>query len=382
MALSLLMRQARRAPLVSVVVVALILAGCQSRAPMPPLGPAPVAAPDDVDAPRHTVALIIPLTGADGGVGTSIANAANLALMDSGNRSIRLMTYDSAGGAAMAANRAIAEGAELILGPLLAEDVRAVGPVARRSNVPMVAFSNDSSVAGGGTYILGITPLQAIDRVVRHSRGRGAARFGALVPTGLYGQRAAQAMLGSVRGSGGQMIVLETFNRSPAAARSAAANLSNRGAMDAVLIADNSKIAVAAAAALRPGPRVLGTELWANDRTLGATPRLRGAQYAAAPDTRFAQLVGRYRARYGRTPYRLGSLGYDAMLLTVRASRSWPIGRPFPVRSLIDREGFAGVDGIFRFGRDGIAERALEVRQVTATGFTVVSPAATSFPKD
>ena len=152
--------------------------------------------------------------------------------------------------------------------------------------------------------------------------------------------------------------------------------------MDAVLIADNSKIAVAAAAALRPGPRVLGTELWANDRTLGATPRLRGAQYAAAPDTRFAQLVARYRARYGRTPYRLGSLGYDAMLLTVRASRSWPIGRPFPVRSLIDREGFAGVDGIFRFGRDGIAERALEVRQVTATGFTVVSPAATSFPKD
>ena len=346
-----------------------------------PVGPAPVIPSDDVDAPRHRVALIIPLTGVDGGVGTSIANAANLALLDSGDRSIRLLTYDSSGGAGAAAERAIAEGAELILGPLLAEDVRAVSPVARRANVPVVAFSNDSSVAGGGTYILGFTPAQAIDRVVRYSRGKGAARFGALVPTGLYGQRAAQAMLGSVRSSGGQMAALETFNRSASAARSAAVSLSGRGAMDAVLIADGGKIAAAAAAALRPGPRLLGTELWASDRTLGATPRLRGALYAAAPNARFTQLVGRYKARYGKTPYRLGSLGYDAVLLTVRASRNWPVGRPFPARTLVERDGFAGVDGIFRFSRDGIAERSLEVRQVTATGTVVVSPAAASFPK-
>ncbi len=381
MALSLEKRQARRASLTTLAVAGLVLASCQTRAPVRPVGPEPVVSPDDVDAPRHKVALIIPLSGEDGGVGTSIANAASLALLDSGNRSIRLVTYDSSSGAAAAANRAIGEGAELILGPLLAEDVRAVSPVARRANVPMVAFSNDSSVAGNGTYILGITPLQAIDRVVRYSRGRGAARFGALVPTGLYGQRAAQGILGSVRSSGGQMAGLETFNRLAGAARSAATSLSNRGPMDAVLIADSGKIAAVAASALRPGSHLLGTELWANDKMLGASPRLRGALYAAAPDTRFAQLVGRYRARYGKTPYRLGSLGYDAVLLTVRASRSWPIGRPFPARSLIDRDGFAGVDGIFRFGRDGIAERALEVRQVTATGTTVVSPAATSFAK-
>jgi ABC-type branched-subunit amino acid transport system substrate-binding protein len=302
-------------------------------------------------------------------------------LLDSGNRSIRLLTYDSSGGAAAAAEQAIAGGAELILGPLLAEDVRAVAPVVRRADVPVVAFSNDSGVAGGGVYIMGITPAQAIDRVVRYSRGRGAVRFGALVPTGLYGQRAAQAMLGSVRSSGGQLAGLETFNRSPAAVRSAAALLNAKGRMDAVLIADSGRTAAVAAAAVKTGPRLLGTELWASDRTLGQTPRMRGALYAAAPDARFAQLVARYRARYGKTPYRIGSLGYDAMLLTVRAARGWPAGRPFPARSLVDREGFAGVDGIFRFGRDGVAERSLEVRQVTAAGSALVSPAATAFPK-
>ncbi|MEO7241010.1 MAG: penicillin-binding protein activator [Sphingomicrobium sp.] len=381
MALSCESRQARRALLALLGSSAMLLAGCQTSAPMRPVGPAPIGPDGLPDAPRHRVALIIPLSGEDSGVGNSIANAASLALIDSGDRTIRLLTYDSAGGAAAAAERAIAEGAELILGPLLAEDVRAVTPVARRSGVPVVAFSNDISVAGGGTFIMGSTPAQAIDRVVRYTRGKGAARFGALVPTGLYGQRAAQAMLGAVRSSGGRMAGLETFNRSTTAARSAAQMLSTKGEMDAVLIADSGKIAAIAGSALRPGPRLLGTELWGGDRTLGQSPRLRGALYAAAPDARFTQLVGRYKARYGKIPYRLGSLGYDAMLLTVRSARTWPIGRPFPVRGLSDRDGFAGVDGIFRFGRDGVAERSLEVRQVTASGSITVSPAAATFPK-
>ncbi len=380
MALSLLQRQARRAPIATTVIVGLLLAGCQSRAPVRPVGPGPIAAPNDVDAPRHTVALILPLTGHDGGVGTSIANAANLALLDSGNRTIRLVTYDSANGAAAAADRAVADGAELILGPLLADDVRGVAPVARRARVPVVAFSNDASVAGDGIYILGSTPGQAIERVVRYVHGRGAARFGAVVPTGLYGQRAAQAMLGSVRGAGGQMVGMATFARTPSGARAAGSSLNSRGPMDAVLIADSGPLAAAAAAAVKVGPRLLGTELWANDRMLGQTARLRGALYAAAPEGRFGELVSRYRARYGRTPYRIGSLGYDAVLLTVRVARDWPVGRPFPLRALSDSDGFAGVDGIVRFGRDGVAQRMLEVRQVTATGTIVVSPAATAFP--
>jgi hypothetical protein len=78
-------------------------------------------------------------------------------------------------------------------------------------------------------------------------------------------------------------------------------------------------------------------------------------------------------------PYRLATLGYDAVLLVVRVAADWPIGRPFPGRALRDPGGFAGVDGAFRFGRDGIAERALEVREVNATGTTVVSPAPRGF---
>ena len=370
-------RQARRAIVLGLACSALALAACQTRAPIRPL-------PGEVEPPeagaKHEVALIVPLTGEDGPIGTSITNAARLALLDTGNQTIDLKVYDSTqGGAAAVAAAAIAEGNKLILGPLLAEEVRALAPVARSARVPVIAFSNDESVAGDGVYILGFTPRQSIERVVGYAGARGARRYGALVPSGIYGQRAVQALGETLRAPHGTLGAVETFSRSAAGVRTAANALNSKGKFDAVLIADSSRTAAQAAATLRAGPRLLGTELWANDRTIGATARLRGGWFAAAPDARFDQLVTRYRARYGKIPYRLASLGYDSVLLTVRAARGWPAGRPFPQRVLSEKEGFAGVDGIFRFRRDGVAERSLEVREVTAAGSRVVSPAATAF---
>jgi branched-chain amino acid transport system substrate-binding protein len=155
--------------------------------------------------------------------------------------------------------------------------------------------------------------------------------------------------------------------------------LNAKGDVDAILIGDNGRMAAMAAPLLKVGPHKLGTELWATDKMLGKTPALRGAWYAAAPDAQFNRLVTRYRARYGKTPYRLASLGYDSVLLAVRSARNWPLGRAFPAKSLIDKDGFGGVDGAFRFSHDGVADRLLEVRQVTAAGTTTVSAAAPKF---
>ena len=359
----------------------LVLAGCQT-APRGPVQPAGVE-PPPVPAGQETneVAVIVPLTGPDGGVGTSIANAARLALLDTGEQSIRIQVYDSArpGGAAVATQQAITDGSRLILGPLLAEDVRAAAPVARRAGIPIISFSNDEGVAGDGVYIMGFTPDQSIDRVVSFARTKGANSFGALVPTGLYGQRAAQALLGAVRKSGGRVASIESYDRTKASIVAAAGRLNAKGPIDAVLIGDSTRMAALAGPAIKAGPHRLGTELWASDRAIGKTVSLRGAWYAAAPDTQFDRLVTRYRARYGKTPYRLASLGYDSVLLAVRNAKNWPIGRAFPAKSLVDKEGFAGVVGSFRFVHEGVAERLLEVRQVTTAGTTVVSPAGTVF---
>ena len=333
MALYFTSRQARRAWLLGVSATIVTLAACQTgpRGPTEPTGiePPPVPAGQET----NEVAVIVPLTGPDGAVGTSIANAAKLALLDTGEKTIRIQVYDSnrSGGGAAAAQQAIADGNRLILGPLLAEDVRAAAPVARRAGIPVIAFSNDESVAADGVYIMGFTPDQSISRVVAYARSKGVNSFGGLVPTGLYGQRAAQSLIGAVRKSGGRVVSIESFDRSPASLAAAVRRLNAKGPIDAVLIGDSSRMAALAGPTLKVGPHKLGTELWASDRNIGKTVSMRGAWYAAAPDAQYDRLVVRYKARYGKSPYRLASLGYDAVLLAVRSARIWPGGpSPFP----------------------------------------------------
>src|ERR1700712_494550 len=196
-----------------------LLSACQV---VPKGGPGSVAPPPTATRPepvgpslpsdneRHRVALLAPLTGPNAGVGTSISNAANLAVMDTGGKNIRVTMYDTAPGAAAAAQRAIAEGNTVILGPLLAEDVRTVAPIARAAKVPLIAFSNDTGVAGNGTFVMGYAPAQSIGRVVDYAKSKGVTKFAGLVPVGLYGQRSSTALLRAVESSGGQVVSVQT----------------------------------------------------------------------------------------------------------------------------------------------------------------------------
>lgn len=377
--------------LLCMALMAMVIAGCvpRTRTAPPPPPPQEETQPTrpigrlPADETRNRVAVLVPLSGPNAALGQSLLNAANLALLDTGGQRIRITGYDTArGGAAAAANEALEDGNALFLGPLLAEDVRVVAPIARSAGVPVLSFSNDVSVAGDGVFVLGVTPGQSIDRVVAFAASRGVRRFGALVPTGTYGQRAGQAFTAAVEGAQGNLVGMESYSRTVADMRAAAGRLNGHGRADAVLIADGASGAVQLVPAVRgvsPPPRLLGTELWATEANLAANAGLRGAWFAAPTDGNYGAFRNRYRARYNSAPFRLASLGYDAVLLAVRIAANWPVGRRFPARELTESTGFAGVDGAFRLRRDGTAERALEVREVGAAGTTVASPAPRGF---
>lgn len=370
---------------------ALALAACQSVVPRGP-GPAPSeptpTGPDvtqglPTDTLRHRVALLVPMSGPNAGVGQSIANATTLALLDTKADRVRITTYDTGMGAAAAVNKALAEGNRLVLGPLLAEDARIIGPIAARANVPVISFSNDSSVAGNGVYIMGYNPNQSIERVVEFAKAKGLSKFAGLVPKGVYGERSGTALLRAVESAGGTVVSMQTFDRSAASMTAAVKKLQASSSYDALLIADSGRVALQIAPIVRKNgganARLLGTELWNTDNALAASPVLRGAWFASVSDGLYGQLAGKYRARYGSSPFRLSALGYDAVLLTVRIARDWKPGSVFPAARLRDAGGFSGIDGAFRFGRSGIAERALEVSEVSAGTFTVVAPAPRGF---
>lgn len=351
--------------------------------PAPPVVPIAPGLPQDVE--RHRIALLVPLSGQNAGVGRSLQNATQLAVLDTKSDVLRITTYDTgaAGGAAAAVQQAIADGNRLILGPLLAEEAREVAPIARRARVPVLSFSNDASVAGNGTFILGYVPGQSIERVVNYAARSGITDFAALIPTGLYGERASTALLRSVEQARGKVLALETYDARPGSMTSAMAKI-GRSPFQAILLAGSADGAVAAAPLIRRAPsgktaRLLGTELWNTDSAIGGKAALNGAWFASVPDNYYRQYATKYRARFGTAPYRLSTLGYDAVLLTVRIARDWRPGTEFPERRLVEPEGFAGLDGAFRFGRDGVAERALEVQEIRGGTTATVSPAPPNF---
>jgi ABC-type branched-subunit amino acid transport system substrate-binding protein len=379
----------------AIVAGALILSGCQTVVPHRPgpiapqvvrpvqVQPQRVEPGIPVDVARHRVALLVPLSGPNAGVGQSLANATQMALLDTKNERVRITTYDTNGGAAAAAQKALADGNRLILGPLLADDVKAVAPIAHRAGVPVVAFSNDSTAAGNGAYVMGYVPGQSIERVVGYAKGQGVSDFAGLVPNGTYGERASSAFLRAVERAGGQVRTLQTYDRAPGSLTAAVTRMAPNGPYQGVLIADGGGTASVAVPLVRRngggGAHVLGTELWNSESSIATRPALAGAWFASVSDGLYRQYAAKYRARFGTAPYRLSSLGYDAVLLTVRIARDWPIGSAFPEERLRDHDGFAGIDGAFRFGRDSVAERALEVQEIRSGATVVVSPAPSGF---
>ncbi len=346
-----------------------------------PTGPSDAVLPDDEG--RHRVALLVPMSGTNADVGQSIANATTMALLDTGAENLRITTYDTGGGAGAAASRAIADGNRLILGPLQRDNVGAVLAQARAADVPLITFSNDTTIARNDVFVMGHVPEQSVVRTVNFAIDQGARRFAILAPRGDYGNRTTAAAENAVLARGGSVVDVQRYDRGNTSIISAAERLAAQGGYDTVLIADSARQAALAAPRLKDAgdalPSIIGTELWSRQDSLLTVPTLRNGWFAAVPDDRYRQFATSYESRFGEQPFRIATLGYDAVLLTLRLTRDWRPGTDLPAGLLLNEGGFLGLDGVIRFQSNGVGERTMEVRQIGNGVFTVVSPAPTSF---
>ncbi len=371
------------------------VSGLQSPFSPPPPEQPPPAAPQAVK-----VALLVPLSGANAGLGKAILDAAQLALFETGGRELTLVPRDTGGtpaGAASAARSAIADGAQLILGPLLAAEVEAVKPIARDAHVSVVAFSTVTSLAGGGTFLMGFLPRQEVVREVGYAHERGLDRFAALAPDSAYGHLMADALREAVTADGGTVTKIAFYG--PTAAASAAAiktlgggapaDLSGAASaaptppFEALLLPEGGarldQVAgqLQAAGLDQPQVRLLGSGLW-DVSGLGHDPALVGGWFAAAPPDPWHEFETRFQATYGHEPPRLAALGFDAAALAAVLARQGGV-HPFSREAIMNPSGFTGVDGLFRFRPDGLVQRGLAVLEVQPQGNVVISPAPQSF---
>lgn len=411
----------------------------------PVVEPAPDEAPLDLEAPGEAesydrrgyispphmqgepvrVGLLLPFSaGSEAAqkVAAAMFDAAQLAVFDAGDQRFLLIPKDTQGnpeGAAAAARSALADGAEIILGPLFSESVEAAARVTRAADTPMIAFSSDLKAGGNGVYLLSFPPELEIERVTDFAIAQEMTRFGVLAPLTEYGSRVSDSFAEEVFVRGGVIVHEERYLQEPDAMLAPAERLAKfsqeiiplelRHEFDpnspeaeerltpgevgqdgftlgyqAVLMPEQGTL-LRALAPLLPYYNVdisriklLGVSSWNNPR-LTREPALRGGWFAA-PDPEIARnFENRFAGAFGSAPPRLASLAYDATLLSARLARESRRRNRFAAEAITDPNGYFGADGLFRLNADGSVERGLAILEIQPGGIQVVDPAPRSF---
>lgn len=334
------------------------------------------------------IALILPLTqnGQPDAIGVSLRNAAELAVEQSYANVITVDVMDNQAtpaGTRSAAQSALNNGDDMIIGPLISSNVRAAGQLARAAGKPEIAFSTDPGAASPGVYLLSFLVENDVDRIIDYAASRGKRSLAALIPDNQYGTIAAAAFQQRAATRGIRVQALVRY--SPATLAAAIQKIAEvKSQINGLFIPEQaaglSAVAEQLAAAGLTGPKVqlLGTGVWNDPRVL-ALPALQGAWFAAPDNAGFNSFAHNYRAKFGTNPVRLATLSYDAVTLAGALARTQG-GQRYSASVLTTPSGFNGSDGLFRFRKNGLCERGLAVEQITGGSARTISSAPQSFP--
>ncbi|MEQ1718991.1 MAG: penicillin-binding protein activator, partial [Hyphomicrobium sp.] len=338
------------------------------------------------------VALLLPLSGfgETAQIARGMKQAAEMALFDANNPAIQLMVKDDGGtpeGAMAAADGAMAEGAEIILGPLFGKAATGAATAARRQSISVMSFSNDTSVAGNGVYLMSFLAADEISRVIAYAAAKGKRRFVALIPATPYGQTVEPAFRAAIATAGADLVAAEVYTPDATGMLASAKKI-----LETIKTAERSGQPIDALF-LPTGPgeiaqlgpliaysgldtskvKLIGTSAW----DVPVTARddiLVGGWYAASDPAAWADFSQKFQKTFGRAPPRLATLAYDAMSYAIDLA-----GVPAPARysaeSLTRAAGFNGVDGPVRFEADGRARRALAVIEIEKYRSVVIDAA-------
>ncbi len=363
----------------------LVLASCASTGPGGP----------SINTSRPVpVALLVPGGSANPGdevLARSLENAARLAMADLDGVTIDLRVYNTAGQAgqaAEAARQAVNDGARIILGPVFAEAANAAGVAVAARGINVLAFSNNTAIAGNNVFVLGPTFQNTANRLVSYAVSQGKGSFMVV-----YGEDPAEtvgrdAILAAIGRAGGTLAGTASFEVTQEgvinAVRDIAAATQESGAQSLFLTSGTSG-ALPFLAQLLPenglGPETIqyiGLQRWDIPATALTLPGLQGGWFALPDPDLNNRFTARYEEAYGTPPHPIAGLAYDgiaAIGALVRAGKSDALTR----RALTQAAGFAGVNGVFRLLPDGTNERGLAVAQIQDNQVTVIDPAPRSF---
>lgn len=320
----------------------------------------------------------------------SLQNAARLAISDLGGAArIDLRVYNTAGNPAQAqamALQAVGEGAEVILGPLYAQEANAVGVAVAGQGINVLSFSNNAAIAGGNVFVLGQTFDSTAAQLARYAVRQGLGRIQVVHERTTAGEAGRAAIQAGVQRAGGTVAGVSGYEFSQngivAAVPGIVAATRANGAQAIFLTADTAGALPLVTQLLSENginpaaTRFIGLTRWDIPPATLALPGVQGGLFALPDPGLYAQFTGRYQASFGEAPMPIAGLAYDGIAAIGALARN---GRGISAAALTQGAGFAGVGGVFRFLPNGANERGLAIAQVRDSQVVVIDPAPRSF---
>ena len=384
--LSVLSRARKSLSHLALVAAAAVLAACMPGGGLSPSGGSGSGA--------IQVALLVPGgsgQASDELLAKSLENAARLAMGDLRNVQIDLRVYNTAGSpsqAAAQAQKAVAEGAQVILGPVFAQEANAAGVAVAASGVNVLSFSNNPDIAGNNVFVLGPTFDNTAARLASFAVRQGKGNIMIVHDRNTAGTIGRAAIERGVRGAGGTVVSVGNYEFSQNGVVSAAPTLvrtaRDTGAQAVFMTADSSGALPLISQLLvdnglsSANAQFIGLTRWDIPAATLGLPGVQGGWFALPDPALFAQFQNRFTAAYSEPPHPIAGLAYDGIAAVGALSRSSLRG-PLPRDSLTQSAGFVGVNGIFRLRQDGQNERGLAVAQIRDGQAVIIDSAPRSF---
>ena len=345
------------------------------------------------------IALLVPKSGENAALGNELQRGAELALFSLRNSQIELLVFDTVEkGAGVAAREAVIAEADIIVGPLFSDAVVSARQVAATHGVPMLALSNNTAIAGQGSWLFGYLPEQQVDILLGHALTAGRNKVGIIAADDVFGQRLARHARKRLGQFGLEPEEFITLTAAQLASEDQLKNAVKRFTgytppaddedtpaaselppprFDAVLFAGSADFALRTAPVLAyydaDPERVLylGNAQW-NQRRILMEPSLQGGLFASRPTDRDDAFNALWSEALGGRPGALARLSFDAMAMaTILAGQN----RETWNAALEAGSGYNGFSGAYRLMPDGGNRRSFEIRQVSGGVSTIFQAA-------
>ena len=371
----------------------LVLSGCNEE----PTTTVPVVnKPDPVvnldQKKQYKVALLIP-SGTEEVETANLArvfeNSTRMALGRNQAESIILNVYDTKGNpndAYLAAQKAIQDGTDFILGPFYSSSTRVISPLANISRTPVFSFSNDSRIANGYVFTLGQSFENSAERLIDYLVTQEVASVLIVHADTVSENRGAEVLASTVMDKGLEIVNILPYEYSQPGGLKAVEDITSTVEInkpDVLLLTGNPAGAVPLILELlndrevTEGIIIAGIERWDIPNSVLTFKGLQGSLFPNIDPNQSAIFSNLYQYNYTDHPHLLASVPYDGVIAISELIRRDLDGN-FTRREIVEVDEFFGASGPFKFNMDGTTKRSLAIAKIQNQKVIIVDQAPKS----